>query len=131
MCFIWPLGEPDPERKCKSKRFITKAMFLCALARPRINTITGEMWDGKLEIWPFVKQVAAARSSVNRSRGTLETKPINVQWSVYYEFLIEEAIPAIKELWPAAPFINSAGQREEAENDEACYEDAVIMDKGI
>ncbi|ETV66232.1 hypothetical protein H257_17274 [Aphanomyces astaci] len=49
-------GEKPPKRKCKSKRFITKVMFLTAVARPRLNEDTGVWWDGKIGTWPFVKR---------------------------------------------------------------------------
>ncbi|ETV74550.1 hypothetical protein H257_11068 [Aphanomyces astaci] len=81
-------GEKPPERKCKSKRFITKVMFLTAVARPRLNEDTGVWWDGKIGTWPFVKQAAALRSSVNREAGTIETKVISVTKDVYREYLL-------------------------------------------
>ena len=65
--------EPEPERHCKSKRYIGKIMFLCAVARPRLLP-DGTWWDGKIGIWPFTKQVAAKRSSVNPRQGDLRNK---------------------------------------------------------
>ena len=91
--------EPEPERHCKSKRYIGKIMFLCAVARPRLLP-DGTWWDGKIGIWPFTEQVAAKRSSVNRDTGTLETKPINVNRTVYKDFLLNKVVPAIWNLWP-------------------------------
>ena len=89
-------GESVPERKVKSKRFIAKIMFLAAFARPRvINEQTGEMWDGKIGIWPFVTTVIAKRSSVNRAAGTPETKSINVDRVVSRKFYKEKLAPAI------------------------------------
>ncbi|KAF0684296.1 Aste57867_23714 [Aphanomyces stellatus] len=55
-------GEKEPERKCKSKRFITKVMFLSAVARPRYDEVTGLWWKDKIGTWPFTEKVAAARS---------------------------------------------------------------------
>jgi hypothetical protein len=52
-------GEAEPNRRCKSKRFITKVMFLAAVARPRFVESTGVWWDGKLGCWPFVEAKAA------------------------------------------------------------------------
>ena len=91
--------EPEPERHCKSKRYIGKIMFLCAVARPRLLP-DGTWWDGKIGIWPFTENVAAKRSSVNREKGTLETKPINVNIAVYKEFLLQKVLPAIRNVWP-------------------------------
>ncbi|KAK9675478.1 hypothetical protein RND81_11G009600 [Saponaria officinalis] len=69
-------GEELPYRSCQSKRYITKVMFMCAVSRP-IYDADGELiFDGKIGMFPFTKQQPAARSSKNRPKGTLETKPI-------------------------------------------------------
>lgn len=68
--------EEDPYRSCKSKRFITKVMFMCAVARPQFVENGETIFDGKLGSFPFTQQVPAQRSSKNRVRGTLETKAI-------------------------------------------------------
>ncbi|KAF0688357.1 Aste57867_20021 [Aphanomyces stellatus] len=60
-------------RACKSKRFITKVMFLAAVARPRYDPHRRCVFDGKLGIWPFVKHAAAVRNSKNRPKGTIIT----------------------------------------------------------
>ncbi|KAF0694849.1 Aste57867_14313 [Aphanomyces stellatus] len=93
-------GEREPERKCKSKRFITKVMFLSAVARPRYIHDTGLWWDGKIGTWPFVESVTAQRASVNRPAGTYETKPITVTKDVYREFIVDKVLPAIAAKWP-------------------------------
>ncbi|ETV88280.1 hypothetical protein H257_01572 [Aphanomyces astaci] len=80
-------GETALDRKCKSKRFVTKVMFLAAVARPHFVGDTGTWWDGKIGTWPFVETVLAQRSSNNRSAGSPETKPITVTKDVYREFL--------------------------------------------
>ena len=36
---------PDPHRTLRSKRFITKVMFLAAVARPRWNTAENRLFD--------------------------------------------------------------------------------------
>lgn len=54
-----------------------KIMFLCAIAPPRFDPVTGEcIFDGKIGIWPFVEKEIAQRDSVNRPAGTNETKTI-------------------------------------------------------
>ena len=63
-------------RFAQSKRFITRVMFMAAVARPRWDPNRKTMLDGKLGIWPFVYQEQAKRSSKNRPRGTLVTKII-------------------------------------------------------
>ncbi|RHY24072.1 hypothetical protein DYB32_008988 [Aphanomyces invadans] len=65
-------GEDMDYRACKSKRFIAKVMFLCAVARPR------DGFDGKIGLWPFVKRTPALRSSRNRQAGTLVRTLVNV-----------------------------------------------------
>ena len=93
-------GEEEPHRSSKSKRYIGRVMFLCAVARPRWDTTRNQSFDGKLGIWPFTEMVPAQRSSRNRPAGTLEEKPINVNKDVYRKFICEKVIPAIKDKWP-------------------------------
>lgn len=92
--------EEGPERSCKSKRFITKVMFLAAVARPRYDPHKKAMFDGKIGIWPFVVQEPAKRSSKNRAKGTIITKPVEVKREEYVKMIAEKVIPAIKEKWP-------------------------------
>ena len=95
-------GEIAPYRTCKNKKFLEKIMFLCASARPRFHPETNEcIFDGKIGIWPFVEKVPAQRGSINRPRGTLETKSVIVTREVYLEMLINELIPAILTKFPA------------------------------
>jgi hypothetical protein len=67
-------GETPPHRTCKSKRYITKVMFMCAVARPRWDHGANRHFDGMIGIWPFIYQEPAKRSSKNRPKGTMETK---------------------------------------------------------
>ena len=61
----------------KSKRFISKFMFLCAVGTP-----TGD-WDGKIGIYPFTTWKTAKNNTVNRPAGTKYQVSINVDsdWS--------------------------------------------------
>ncbi|XP_042038441.1 uncharacterized protein LOC121784356 [Salvia splendens] len=86
------LDEEEPYRSCKSKRFITKVMFMCAVCRPYFGESGDVIFDGKIDIFPFTRQEPAMRKSKNRPRGTLETKPI--------QSVNKEIIPAIKAKWP-------------------------------
>lgn len=54
-------NEKPPVPKAKSKRFIQKVMFLCAVARPRRDTYKNAEFDGKIGIWPFIEMVGAKR----------------------------------------------------------------------
>ncbi len=93
--------EAEPMRSCKSKRFITKVMFLAAVGRPRNDSASGIEFSGKIGIFPFVYQEPAKRKSKNRVAGTIETKAIvSVTKEVVKACLIEKVLPAIKEKWP-------------------------------
>lgn len=94
-------GEEPPERNCKHKSHIIKVMFLCAIAKPRYALNGDCCFDGKIGMWPFVKQEAAKRSSVNRPKGTMETKCVTVTKEVYRDYMINKVLPAIEERWPS------------------------------
>ncbi|KAH9147130.1 hypothetical protein AeRB84_005975, partial [Aphanomyces euteiches] len=94
-------NEEMAQRSTKSKSHITKVMFLVAVARPRYDHAAKKLFDGKLGVWPFVTQERAQRGSKNRPKGTLETKPINVDGDVYQE-KINEVIPALLNKMPKA-----------------------------
>ncbi|XP_074378409.1 uncharacterized protein LOC141719949 [Apium graveolens] len=54
-CYLLP-DEQEPHRRCKSKRFITKIMFMSAVARPRYDADGNCTFDGKIAIkakWPL------------------------------------------------------------------------------
>ncbi|XP_042035354.1 uncharacterized protein LOC121781723 [Salvia splendens] len=105
--------EDEPYRSCKSKRFITKVMFMCAVSRPMFGSDGQPIFDGKIGIFPFTQQVPAKRKLKNRSRGTLETKSIpSVNKEAMRECLLNQAskhsitnhaqiIPINKAKWPA------------------------------
>ncbi|XP_057248271.1 uncharacterized protein LOC130590238 [Beta vulgaris subsp. vulgaris] len=94
-------GETEPYRRCKSKRFIVKVMFIAALARPHI-ALSGEVsFDGKIGIFPFIEEVAAKRSSCNRDAGVIETKAqLSITKDVIREKLINHILPSIRNKWP-------------------------------
>ncbi|KAL6575383.1 hypothetical protein OROMI_012668 [Orobanche minor] len=98
--FYLACDETDPLRTCKSKRFITKIMFLAAVARPRFDSFTNEHFNGKIGIWPFVANDPAKWSSRNRAAGTMEPKPVlSVTKKVILSW-VEKVLPAIKEKLP-------------------------------
>lgn len=83
---------PEEDRQdddtTQHKNAIRKIMFLCAVGVPQsFVDANGEekFFDGKLGIWPFSEEVAAVRGSVNRPRGTIELKPVNVNHERYFE----------------------------------------------
>ncbi|XP_028061599.1 uncharacterized protein LOC114265064 [Camellia sinensis] len=100
--------EEEPHRCCKSKRFITKVMFLVAVARPRFDENKNEEFLGKIEIWPFTYKEPAKKNSKNRAAGTLETKAIvSVTKDVIRACLIEKVLSAIQSKWPCSSAMNT------------------------
>ncbi|VFQ76659.1 unnamed protein product [Cuscuta campestris] len=94
--------EIDPHRTCKSKKFITKVMFLCVVGRPLFAESGEVLWDGKVGIFHFTETVQAQRKSKNRAKGVLEVKPItSVTKQVTKDMLIKQVIPCIQEKWPS------------------------------
>ncbi|KAF0705499.1 hypothetical protein AaE_014485 [Aphanomyces astaci] len=89
-----------PSRYLKSKRFITKVMFLAAVARPRYDFHKKSMFDGKLGVWPFIEKVPAKRGSKNRPKGTIVTVPQTVTADVYRDMILKNVVPAIKSKFP-------------------------------
>lgn len=53
------LGEKKPYRACKSKRFIGKIMFLCAVSRPILRDDGTVLFDGKIGCFSFTTQQRA------------------------------------------------------------------------
>ncbi|KAF0732228.1 hypothetical protein Ae201684_010673 [Aphanomyces euteiches] len=89
-------------RSAKSTSFITKVMFLAAVTRPRYDAHTRQQFDGKLGIGPFVSYVAAARSSKNRPKGTIETVAKSMDSEAYRECIMRNIVPAILSKFPHA-----------------------------
>ncbi|ETV85623.1 hypothetical protein H257_02242 [Aphanomyces astaci] len=87
-------------RSVKSKKFITKVMFLAAVARPRFDHHSKKQWDGKLGVWPFVHVSPAARASKNRPKGTLHTVPLAVDAKVYSDAIMDKVVPSIQLKFP-------------------------------
>ncbi|CAN0085476.1 unnamed protein product, partial [Discosporangium mesarthrocarpum] len=95
--------EDAPETpRAQNNRFITKVMFLAAVARPRMIS-DGVWFDGKIGIWPIADTVAAMRSSKNRKESAMMLKPATVNAERYKELMIDKVIPAIKARMPRPP----------------------------
>lgn len=93
--------EEDPHRTAKSKRFITKVMFVAVVARPRHNSSKNSWFDGKIGIFPFTYEQAAKRNSKNRIKGTMETKIVQaIGRSECRAMLIDKILPAIRDKLP-------------------------------
>ena len=94
--------ETPPHWTCKSKRYITTVMFMCAVARPRWDSHDKCEFDGKIGIFLFIFQEAEKRASKNRPAGKMETKCItSINRVEMTKMLVEKVIPEIKQKWPA------------------------------
>jgi len=49
--------EEDPHRTVRNKNYIEKVMFFCAVANPQYDDKGNCTFDGKLGIWPFIREV--------------------------------------------------------------------------
>jgi len=92
--YITCFDEEPPEREVGHKSHITKVMFLCAQARPRLLH-NGVWWDGKIGIWPVGCCRAAQRASVNRPAGTLLFKNETIDMDKCRSMLINDVVPAM------------------------------------
>ena len=76
-------------------------MFLVAVARPRFDAFSNEVFSGKIGIFPLTTLEPAKRSSGNRVARTLETKLIlSITKDVTRSWLIEKVLPTIRAKWP-------------------------------
>ena len=98
--FIIPADEAEPYRHVQHKSFLTKIMFLCAVARPRYDTNKNTWFDGKIGIWPIGKWEPAKQSSKKCAKGMPVWKNQSITRDVYQEYLIQKLLPAIKHKWP-------------------------------
>ena len=95
--FIIAADEEEPYRHVQHKSFLTKIMFLCAVARPRYDTRRNAWLDEKIRIWPIGKWEPAKRSSKKCAKGTPVWKNQCITRDVYREYLIQKFLPAVKE----------------------------------
>jgi hypothetical protein len=67
--YILAEDEDPPHLTCHNKRFITKVMFLAAVARLRYDYANLEGFDGKIGIFPLVTKHEAMRTTKTRRTG--------------------------------------------------------------
>ncbi|XP_057775076.1 uncharacterized protein LOC130994057 [Salvia miltiorrhiza] len=126
-------AEAEPHRSCKSKKFIKKVMFVCAVCRPIFGDDGSVLFDGKIGIFPLTEMVPAKRSSKNRAAGTLEQKPIeSITQQVMRECFIKQLVPAIKAKWPSFAskiiFIQQDNARPHIKNEDIEFRDCATAD---
>ena len=98
--FIIAADEEEPYRHVQHKSFLTKIMFLCAVARPRYNTNKNAWFDGKIGIWPIGKWELAKQSSKNLAKEPPVWMNQCITRDVHHEYLIQKFLLAVKERWP-------------------------------
>ena len=54
---------------------------------PQKGPNENDYFDGKVGVWPFLTRIAAKRNSKNRTAGTLEFTPININADTFYEVM--------------------------------------------
>ena len=99
-CFIIVADKAEPYRHVQHKSFLTEIMFLCVVARPRYDTNKNAWSDGKIGIWPIRKWEPAKQSSKKHAKGMPVWKNQSIMQDVYWEYLIQKLLPAIKQKWP-------------------------------
>ncbi|XP_047330971.1 uncharacterized protein LOC124934477 [Impatiens glandulifera] len=86
-------------------------------------------------MYPFIEQVPAQRSSVNRAAGTLETKAItSITREVMKDYMINRVVPDLKALWPLTEGTNIVIQQDNARphfNDDDIQWKAVASSDGF
>jgi hypothetical protein len=103
--YIMAADEEDPQRSTRHKSHIEKVMFLCAQARPKHDTTTNKMWDGKLGIWPIGEYTKAQRTSKKFKKGDMKWKNKNVDSAVYLD-LMRDVVRQIASQWPRTQWNN-------------------------
>ena len=98
--FIIVVDKEEPYRHVQHKSFLTKIMFLCAVARLRYDTNKNAWFDGKIGIWPIGKWEPVKWPSKKHAKGTPVWKNQCITRDVYHEYLIQKFLLAVKERWP-------------------------------
>lgn len=125
------LDEAEPKRYCKSKRFITKVMFMAAVARPRYDSARKQYFNGKIGLWPFVYKEPAKRTSKNRGRGTMVTKNIeSINAAECKKMIIDNLLPAIRSKFPKAHKAKTIYVQQDNAKPHCCNNDAELLVEG-
>ena len=88
-----------PYRSTPKKRYISKVIFLAAVARPRNDKHRKSKFDEKIGIWPIVETTSEKSSSTNRTAVSLVLQNVTMTCEVYVHMLKEKVFPAIRKLW--------------------------------
>jgi hypothetical protein len=122
--------EEVAERAVKHKSHITKVMFLAAVARPRYDSHSHTVFDGKLDVWPFVQESVVKRASKNRPRGAVAIEPLAVNGEVYVDKLLNEVVPAIHAKFPSAALAKGVKIQQDNASPHRCVTIELLMANG-
>jgi len=87
---LWvPKGMRPPIVHTASKRFINKAMFLAAVAKP----IPERDFDGRIGFYPVAERATAKRDSNVREKGEQYWRPINMDAALFKDFIKNKVVP--------------------------------------
>ncbi|XP_057548213.1 uncharacterized protein LOC130826661 [Amaranthus tricolor] len=125
--------EIEPHREIQSKRFVPKIMFMCAISRPIFSSEGETIFDDKIDIFPFIHEVAAQRSSKHRKRGEPKTKPIQSITKVHTsDMIVHKILPAIRSKWPPhlskTIFIQQDNAKPHILNDDVVFREVATLD---
>ncbi len=122
------ISEEEEIRKTslKRKRFVTKVIFITAVAHPRYDRTRKAEFHGKIGIWPIVATNPARHSSINRPKGAPVTTPLTVDKAIYKKLLIEKVFPAIRDLFPSGTGRSIYVQQDNAKP-HSCWNDPIIQ----
>lgn len=98
--YAFASDEPPPYMACHNKSFILKVMFLSAVARPRHDAIRKRWWDGKIGIWPLLREHIAKRTTKNQKQGDIIMKLRSVDAAAFRSMLLSNLLPAVEAQWP-------------------------------
>ena len=110
-----------------------KIKFICAFARPIFSNEGELIFDGKIGIFPFTQEVSTQRSSKNRKREELETKPIqSITKNHTTDMIVHKILPATRSKWPArlskTIYIQQDNANPHIFDDDIVFRDATTLD---
>ena len=97
--FIIAVDEAELYWLVQHKSFLTKIMFLCAVAMPRYDMNKNAWFDRKIGIWPIGKWELVKQSSKKCAKGMPAWKNQSIMRDVYQEYLVQKLLPALKHKW--------------------------------
>ena len=110
--FVWILPDyMDPEHiktlRVQSKRYITKVMFLCAVARPVFDGVSGEcLFDGKVGCWRVAeakkyktKYHSKKTGGHHHERGDIHMVDRSLDSQLYIKMCKNLLLPAIRQFY--------------------------------